>query len=87
MYLPGFVALLVLRKREPHLPRPYKVWLYPWTTWIVLSVSAAFLIGSVVDDLRHSLFTLFLIMVSYTAAVLITRRKIGLYRRRTIRAR
>jgi basic amino acid/polyamine antiporter, APA family len=74
-YLPVFAALLVLRRREPDLPRPYKVWLYPWTTLYVLLASAAFLIGSVIGDLRHSLFTVILILLSYIAALLVTRRK------------
>jgi APA family basic amino acid/polyamine antiporter len=74
-YLPVFVALLVLRRREPDLPRPYQVWFYPWTTLCVLLVSAAFLIGSVIGDLRHSLFTVILILLSYVAALLATRRK------------
>jgi APA family basic amino acid/polyamine antiporter len=74
-YLPVFAALLVLRKSEPDLPRPYKAWFYPWTTLCVLLASAAFLIGSVIGDLRHSLFTVILILLSYLAAVLITRRK------------
>jgi basic amino acid/polyamine antiporter, APA family len=74
-YLPVFAALLVLRRREPDLPRPYKVWSYPWTTLCVLIASAAFLIGSVIGDLRHSLFTVILILLSYVAALLVTRRK------------
>jgi APA family basic amino acid/polyamine antiporter len=74
-YLPVFAALLVLRRREPDLPRPYQVWFYPWTTLYVLLVSAAFLIGSVIGDLRHSLFTVILILLSYVAALLATRRK------------
>jgi basic amino acid/polyamine antiporter, APA family len=74
-YLPVFAALLVLRKREPDLSRPYKAWFYPWTTLCVLIASAAFLIGSVIGDLRHSLFTLILILLSYVAALLVTRRK------------
>ena len=74
-YLPVFAALLVLRRREPDLPRPYQVWFYPWTTLCVLLVSAAFLIGSVIGDLRHSLFTVILILLSYVAALLATRRK------------
>ena len=31
IYLTGFVAVFVLRKRESDLPRPYKAWGYPWT--------------------------------------------------------
>jgi APA family basic amino acid/polyamine antiporter len=74
-YLPVFAALLVIRKREPDLPRPYKVWLYPWTTVLVLLVSIAFLVGSVIGDLTHSLFTVIVILLSYVAAVVITRRR------------
>jgi APA family basic amino acid/polyamine antiporter len=75
IYLPVFASLLVLRRKEPDLPRPYKAWFYPWTTVCVLLASAAFLIGSVIGDLRHSLFTVILILLSYVAALLITRRK------------
>ena len=72
-YLSAFAALLVLRRREPNLERPYRAWGYPWTTLLVLGVSAAFLLGSVIDDPRHSLFALILILLSYAAAFWITR--------------
>ncbi len=75
VYISGFASLLVLRRREPDLPRPYKVWLYPWTTLCVLFASVAFLVGSVIGDLRHSLFTVILILLSYAVALLATRRK------------
>jgi basic amino acid/polyamine antiporter, APA family len=74
-YLPVFAALLILRRKEPDLARPYKAWFYPWTTLCVLLASAAFLIGSVIGDLRHSLFTMILILLSYVAALLITRKR------------
>jgi hypothetical protein len=41
------------------------VWGYPWTTLGVLLASAGFLIASVISDLKHSLFTLGLITISY----------------------
>jgi APA family basic amino acid/polyamine antiporter len=75
IYISGFAALLVLRTREPDLPRPYKVWLYPWTTILVFLVSAGFLIGSMIGDWRHSLFTVILILLSYATALLVTRKK------------
>ncbi len=75
IYISGFAALLLLRRREPDLPRPYKAWWYPWTTLLVLLASVAFLIGSVIGDLRHSLFTVILILLSYATAFLATRRK------------
>jgi APA family basic amino acid/polyamine antiporter len=74
VYMSGFTALLVLRRREPNLPRPYKAWWYPWTTLCVLFASGAFLVGSIIGDLAHSLFTVILILLSYVAALLITRR-------------
>jgi APA family basic amino acid/polyamine antiporter len=42
VYLSGFCALFALRIREPNLPRPFKLWGYPWTNLSVLLVSAAF---------------------------------------------
>ena len=72
-YVPVHAAVLVLRKREPDLPRPYKVWFYPWTPICLLLVSVTFLIGSVIGDLAHSLFTLILILLSGIAAVVVTR--------------
>jgi hypothetical protein len=47
-YLSGVASLLILRRSEPDLLRPYKAWWYPWSTIIVLLASAAFLLGSVI---------------------------------------
>ena len=65
VYISGFASLIVLRRREPNLARPFRAWGYPWTTWGVLLASAGFLIAAVVGDLRHSLFTIILIALSY----------------------
>jgi basic amino acid/polyamine antiporter, APA family len=65
VYISGFVALFQLRAREPDLRRPFKAWGYPWTTLGVLLASVGFLIGSVISDIKHSLFTLVLIAISY----------------------
>ena len=73
VYLSGFVALLVLRRREPQLSRPYRAWGYPWSTVCVLVASLAFLVGAVIGDLRHSLFTIVLVVLSYLASRVIVR--------------
>jgi basic amino acid/polyamine antiporter, APA family len=65
LYLSGFGALFALRIREPDLPRPFKAWGYPWTNLGVLLASAAFLVATVVGDLKDALFTLILISLSY----------------------
>jgi APA family basic amino acid/polyamine antiporter len=75
VYLSGFASLLILRKTEPDLARPYKAWWYPWSTLLVFLASTAFLVGSVIGDLKHSLFTAILISVSYLVSIVIVREK------------
>jgi len=75
VYLSGFCALFVLRKREPDLPRPFKAWGYPWTNLGVLVISLAFLIASIVGDNKDTLFTLGLLALSYPLYVLLAKRK------------
>lgn len=70
VYISGFVALLRLRVKRPEVVRPFKVWGYPWTVVGVLLVSVSFLIGSIVGDLIHSLFTLILVAASYPVYLL-----------------
>jgi APA family basic amino acid/polyamine antiporter len=61
VYLSGFVSLFVLRRREPNLPRPFKIWGYPWSNLGVLLVSSAFLVAAVVADLKDTVFTIVLV--------------------------
>ncbi|MDX6403881.1 MAG: basic amino acid/polyamine antiporter, family [Blastocatellia bacterium] len=63
-YTMAYLSLIVLRRREPDLPRPYRAWGYPWTTGIVLLGSIAFLAGAVLSDKRDSLFALAILAVS-----------------------
>jgi APA family basic amino acid/polyamine antiporter len=63
-YAMAYISLIVLRRREPGLPRPYRAWGYPWTTGIVLAGSIAFLAGAVVSDRRDSLFALAILAAS-----------------------
>jgi basic amino acid/polyamine antiporter, APA family len=69
-YAVAFISVFVLRKREPDLPRPYRVWGYPWTTTIVLVGSIAFLAGAIAGDTRNSLWALGLLAISYPVYVL-----------------
>jgi APA family basic amino acid/polyamine antiporter len=67
-YTMGYISLIVLRRREPNLERPYRAWGYPWTTILVLLGSIAFLVGAVVSDRmsgkRDSLFALIVLAAS-----------------------
>lgn len=64
-YAAGFASLLMLRKKEPELPRPYKVWGYPFVPWFLLIVSILFLIGAVYNDLKSSQYALIFLVISY----------------------
>jgi APA family basic amino acid/polyamine antiporter len=66
-YVLSFVSVIVLRRREPELPRPYRAWGYPWTTLLVLAGSVAFLVGAVLSDTRQSLVAIALVAVSWPA--------------------
>jgi APA family basic amino acid/polyamine antiporter len=79
----GFGALLILRRRRPDLPRPYKVWFYPWTPLVTLFVSGLLLVLFAIGDPKHSLLTLVLIVLSYPAYVFLVKRRM---RRSTVSA-
>jgi len=49
-YFVNYLAVIVLRVREPRMPRPFRAWGYPVTTALVLLGSAAFLIVDVRQD-------------------------------------
>ena len=75
VHISGFAALLVLRRRRADLPRPYKVWFYPWTPLAVLVVSAVLFVLFAIEDLGHSLVTLLLIALSYPVYVVAVKRR------------
>jgi APA family basic amino acid/polyamine antiporter len=56
-YVSAFSAVLVLRHREPDLPRPYKAFGYPVSTVVVLAGSVAFLIAAVIQDPRSGIIS------------------------------
>jgi hypothetical protein len=53
----------------------FKAWGYPWTNLGVLLASAAFLVATVVGDLKDALFTLILISLSYPVYFFVARRR------------
>ena len=44
------LALIVLRRREPRLARPFRAWGYPWSAFVVLLGAVAFLAGVLMGD-------------------------------------
>jgi APA family basic amino acid/polyamine antiporter len=61
-YLVCCLALIVLRRREPSLERPFRAWGYPWSAGVVLAGAAAFLIGVLVGDTRTGLVAVGLVV-------------------------
>lgn len=64
-YAGAFLSLLVLRAREPGLPRPYRSWGHPYTTALVLAVSVAMLAGTVAGAPREGLIAAAALAATY----------------------
>jgi APA family basic amino acid/polyamine antiporter len=64
-YMLMFISLIVLRKREPDTPRPYRAWGYPWTTAIAILVGVAFIVGVALADPRNSAIAFAILLISY----------------------
>jgi APA family basic amino acid/polyamine antiporter len=61
------LALVVLRHREPQLPRPYRTFGYPWSVWIVLIGGVMFLTAMLVADSFNGLAAVGLLAVGLVA--------------------
>lgn len=72
-YTSGFASLLALRKKEPHLPRPWKVPAYPFLPILMLILSIAFLVGAIVQDLPSSQYALLFLVISYPVYLLVSK--------------
>jgi basic amino acid/polyamine antiporter, APA family len=72
------LALVVLRRREPALARPFRAWGYPWSAGVVLIGAAAFLIGVLAGDTVNGVAALALL-----AAGLVGRRMFAMTGLRT----
>jgi APA family basic amino acid/polyamine antiporter len=73
-YTLSFTSLFVLRRKMPDVPRPYRVWGYPWIPALALLGSAAFLAGAVAGDTTSSVYALALLAASYPVYRLLSSR-------------
>ena len=64
------LALVVLRRREPGLARPFRAWGYPWSAGIVLAGAAVFLVGVLAGDTANGVAALALLAVGLAARTL-----------------
>jgi basic amino acid/polyamine antiporter, APA family len=67
------LALVVLRRREPELRRPYRAWGYPWSVWLVIGAAVIFLIAMLVGDMFNGLAAVGLLAVGLIGRALFTR--------------
>lgn len=68
------VALVVLRRREPDLARPYRAWGYPWSVWLVTAGSVMFLLGMFAGDVLNGLAAIGLLAIGLLGRLLLNRR-------------
>ncbi len=64
-YTASFLSVIVLRRREPDLPRPYRGFGYPWVPGFLVVCSLAFLVGNITSDRTNGLISLGLLVASY----------------------
>jgi APA family basic amino acid/polyamine antiporter len=68
------VALIVLRRREPAAPRPFRAWGYPWSAVLVAAGAGAFVVGAVLADTRSAVLSLVLLGAGFGLKALTGRR-------------
>jgi len=56
IYISTYAALIVLRRREPATPRPYRAFGFPFTTVIVLTGCVALWIAAIMEDWHSAVF-------------------------------
>jgi basic amino acid/polyamine antiporter, APA family len=64
-YLLVYASLIVLRRREPLTPRPYRAWGYPWTTGAATLIGVVFVLGVALSDPHHAAIAFVLLLASY----------------------
>ncbi|MGI8989732.1 MAG: APC family permease [Bryobacteraceae bacterium] len=57
-YTLSVVAVWVLRRKMPELPRPYRMWGYPFTLWLFVIVSVWFMLDALVNQPKTSLIAM-----------------------------
>jgi APA family basic amino acid/polyamine antiporter len=67
------LALIVLRRREPELQRPYRAWVYPWSVWVVVVGGVIFLIAMLFGDSFNGLAALGLLAVGLLGRAVLMR--------------
>jgi APA family basic amino acid/polyamine antiporter len=62
-YMLGALGVIVLRKKMPDVPRPYKVWGYPYTPILFVIFSFLFLVNTIISDVSNAAMGALLILI------------------------
>ncbi len=74
-YVSAYIALIVLRRKEPATLRPYRAFGYPYTTGIVLLGCVLLWIAAIMEDPRSGLFAGLLLLACAPVYAWIARRR------------
>ncbi|HYM11930.1 MAG TPA: amino acid permease [Bryobacterales bacterium] len=62
LFAMAVASVIVLRRKHPEWPRPYRLLGYPWTAMVFVLVAVAFVINTLVESPRSSLLGLGLVL-------------------------
>ena len=60
-----FASVIRLRKKAPDMPRPYRAWGYPYTTWLAIIVTTGMFFGFAYSDPKSLFIIIALFLLSY----------------------
>jgi APA family basic amino acid/polyamine antiporter len=64
LYALTAASVIVLRRKMPDAPRPYKAWGYPYATLVFVALAGWFVYNTLVEDTRNAVIGIILLLVS-----------------------
>jgi APA family basic amino acid/polyamine antiporter len=58
------ISVIVLRRKMPDAPRPYKAWGYPYATLVFVALAGWFVFNTLLEDTRNAIVGIILLLVS-----------------------
>jgi amino acid transporter len=68
-------SVLILRRKMPDVPRPYRAWGYPWTALAFLAVAGWFVLNTLLEAPRQSMIGMGLLLLGLPLYAFWTRRR------------
>jgi APA family basic amino acid/polyamine antiporter len=69
------LSVIILRRKMPQVPRPYKAWGYPYATLLFVAAAGWFLYSTLVEDPRDAIVGIVLLLCSLPFYFYWTRRR------------